>query len=146
MTNPRHARVSAIATLLVLSACTPAPHRFDITAVDYSFQVPATAPAGPTLFTLVNRGQHLHEVQIYRFMPGITPDSARKLIGMHDFPDAALVPGGAVLISEAGKDSPSQVYAELEKGQVWGLECAFRDSAGAPRHNTLGMYAVLEVK
>jgi hypothetical protein len=53
--------------------------------------------------------------------------------------------GGAVLIAAPGTTAPEQVYADLEQGQVYALVCQFRDSATAPRHDRLGMFATLRV-
>jgi len=131
----------------VLAACVPArPTRvIDITAVNYAFRAPASASSGPTRFRLINAGTVLHEVQIFRFRRGISADSGRALLALEQFPDSLADSAGAVLIAAPGIQSSEQVYAELEPGDVYALVCQFRDSASAPRHNRLGMFAVLKV-
>jgi hypothetical protein len=93
----------------------------------------------------VNAGTVPHEVQIFRFRVGISPDSARALLVLEHFPDSLADSGGAVLIAAPGTTAPEEVYTNLEPGQVYALVCQFRDSAAAPRHDRLGMFATLRV-
>ena len=120
--------------------------QIDIVARDYAYQVASSARPGPTRFRLINQGRHLHEVQLYRFRPGIRADSAMHLLAMKSYPDSLADRGGAVLVAAAGDTTVSQVYAMLDTTRVWALECAFRDTAGAPQHNRMGMIAVITVR
>jgi len=142
----RHALTSALPMLLALS-CGRAPERtIEIEAVDYSFSGLGVVPPGPASFKLINRDDVPHQVQLYRFRPGIQVDSAWKLLALHDFPTALTI-GPPLIMSATAMDSAhTRVSADLEKGDVWALICMFRDSPSAPVHNTEGMYAVLEVK
>jgi hypothetical protein len=136
----------AWSALVVLAGCsTPSLHVIDIVAVDYAFQAPSAVPPGPTRFRLINSGRVLHEVQLFRFRPGVSADSGRTLLALEHFPDSLADGSGAVLIAAVGDTTSQQVYAYLEQGQVYALVCQFRDSASAPRHDRLGMFAVLRV-
>lgn len=117
----------------------------DITAVNYAYRAPLSLPPGPTRFRLVNAGTVPHEVQIFRFRLGISPDSARSLLALEHFPDSLADSGGAVLIAAPGTTAPEEIYADLQQGQVYALVCQFRDSAAAPRHDRLGMFATVRV-
>lgn len=149
----RHGHVTtspapAIASLAFsLVACTraSAPSPVDITAVNYAYRAPVSVTPGPTRFRFVNAGTVPHEVQIFRFRVGISPDSARALLALEHFPDSLADSGGAVLIAAPGTTAPEQVYADLEQGQVYALVCQFRDSAKAQRHDRLGMFTTLRV-
>jgi hypothetical protein len=128
-------------------ACRPAaPVMVDVVATNYAFQAARTLAPGPTLFQLVNRGSVNHEVQIYRFRAGISADSGLALLAHGQFPDSLSEPGGSVLVANAGTTASEQVYIDLKAGETYAFECAFRDTANAPRHNTMGMIATFEVK
>jgi len=134
---------------LVGAACRPAPAPFArvrIAARDYAFGAPRTVPPGQTAFRLVNEGTVRHEVQLYRFRPGISADSALHMIATNEIPDEAIDVGGGVLIIGPADSARQQLLLTLQPGEVYGLECAFRDAPGQPQHRDLGMYGVLEVQ
>lgn len=136
------------AFLLLLLGCAPrAPRQVQIVATDYAFQAPATLPAGPVEFQLVNRGRVNHEVQLFRWKAGIAPDSALRLTTMDgdSVPDGARDSAAVILIAPPGAGTPTEAHLDLVAGEVWALRCNFRDSTAAPRHRTLGMVAVLTV-
>ena len=137
--------VLAIAALVVAACTRSAPTPVEIRAVNYAFGAPASLPPGPALFRLVNAGTVPHEVQLYAFKAGISADSGRRLLGAEHFPDSLADSSGAVLISAAGATAPEQVYVDLLAGRTYALVCQFRDTPKAPRHNRLGMFAVLHV-
>jgi hypothetical protein len=143
-------RIGIGAVALLLTACgTPARRDaqvIDIVAADYAYVVPATVYSGPTRFRFINRGPHRHEVQLYRFRPGINADSARRLLAMQSYPDSLADQGGAVLVAQPGDTAVQQVLAVLDTTRVWALECAFRDTAKATPHNRMGMFQVLTVR
>jgi hypothetical protein len=132
--------------LLLLLACGRAPQTVEVVAIDYMYEMPGRVAAGPTRFELTNRDDVPHQVLIYRFRSGIGPDSARQVLARHNVPDSLLETGRAMLIARPGESVPSAETTDLRPGQVWGLECMLQDSDTAPRHNTMGMYAVLEVR
>jgi hypothetical protein len=118
----------------------------EIVAIDYEFKLVSRVPAGRTRFALTNRDDVPHQVLIYRLRPGIGPDSALRLLSRHDLPDSLIETARTALIARPGETVPSQGTTELKSGEVWALECTLQDSDSEPRHNTMGMYAVLEVR
>jgi hypothetical protein len=111
MTSP----ALAIASLaFLLAACTgpSVPPPVDITAVNYAYRAPLSVPPGPTRFRLVNAGTVPHEVQLFRFRLGISPDSARSLLALEHFPDSLADSAGAVLIAAPGTTAPEEIYAD----------------------------------
>lgn len=132
--------------LLMLVSCAPArPREVEIVAVNYAFQAPDSLPAGPAVFRLTNHGTVVHEVQLFRFRRGIGADSGLRLLVTEGTPDSLYDASGAVLISAVGATAVQGVTADLQPGELWGLVCQFRDSAGAPKHDKLGMFKVLTV-
>jgi uncharacterized cupredoxin-like copper-binding protein len=49
-----------------------APQSVTVVATDYHFDLPATLAAGPTTFTIVNRGREAHHLQLERLESGHT--------------------------------------------------------------------------
>jgi len=117
-----------------------------IVAIDYAYQVPAVVPSGMTAFRFVNRGTHPHEVQLFRFLPSVSAKAARAYLVAGDVPDSAADPSGSVLIAYAGVTAHEEVLIQLVRGEVYGLICGFRDAPTKPKHATLGMVALLEVR
>jgi hypothetical protein len=144
MRLPRPA--SLLLPFVVLSGCRPAPVQVDVIATNYAFAAPKILSPGPTLFRLMNRGTVRHEVQLYRFTHSISADSGMRLLADSTAADSLFDSGGSVLIAAPGDTAPEAIYADLKIGETWILECAFRDSASAPRHNKMGMISVLEVR
>jgi hypothetical protein len=135
--------------LSLLAGCQPAgpsPNRFRIVARNYAFGAPETLPPGETFFQLVNEGTVRHEVQLYRFKPGVSRDSALHMLANDNIPDETVDTDGGVLISGPSDSALQQLVAQLKVGEVYGLECAFRDGPGKPAHSRLGMFSVFEVK
>jgi hypothetical protein len=133
------------AALLLFGMSPPPPREVVVTGTDYAFQLPATLPAGRTVFRFVNKGKHRHELNISLLKPGV---SAKALI------DAANAgkPAGelrdspvGVLFADPGKRSESGLSTDLLPGRTYVVICIFRDSDNAPRHSEMGMYATIEV-
>ncbi len=136
-------------SLSLLVACQPAPPttaRFRLVARDYAFAAPASLPAGETRFQLVNEGTVRHEVQLYRFKPGVTRDSALRMLATGNFVDSAIDIDGGVLIAGPGDSAVQELLAPLRTGDLYALECAFRNAPDQPAHRQLGMFSVFEVK
>ena len=146
-TGPKFAAIAAACLAVGILSCQRVPVRtIEIEAVDYSFSVLGSVAPGPASFHLINRDDVPHQVQLYRFRPGIRVDSAWKLLALKQFP-AALTEGAPLVMSAVAMDSaPSRVTADLKAGELWALVCMFQDSPEGPKHNTEGMYSVLEVK
>lgn len=139
-------RLIVIATLPVLAACRPAVRDVSILATNYAFQAPSVLGTGPTLFHLTNHGTVAHEVQLFRFRAGISADSGMKLLHAEQAPDSLFDASGAVLISAVGATAVEGIQVDLKAGETWALVCQFRDSAGAPKHDQLGMTSVFTVR
>src|SRR6267154_4763814 len=139
-------KILAGLAVVSLAACSARPPRtVDITAVNYAFQAPATLPPGPAVFRLVNAGSVPHEVQVFLVKAGIGADSGRALLRQEHPPDSLADSSGAVLIAAPHTTAPELIYIDLQPGRLYALVCQFRDSAKAPRHDRLGMFAVLQV-
>lgn len=154
MTQPMRRSTLLIAALLGATAiacdgatrATPGePRIVDIVATDYAYQAPDLLPPGPVRFRLINKGKRDHEVQIFRFNPGLTPDSVGKLLVMEHYLDSLSDQGGSVLVTPKGWTNPSEIYVVLDTAHVWALRCEFRDTTGTPRHSQMGMVKVLRV-
>lgn len=128
--------------------CKPtAPYaQVDVVAHNYAFTAPSTLPPGPTAFRLINQGTVAHEVQLFRFTTGISPDSALRLLASGNIPDAAAEMQGGILVGAPGDTVRQRILDDLRSGAVYGLNCEFRDSATAPKHSRLGMFAVFLVQ
>jgi hypothetical protein len=123
----------------------PPLRHITIEARDYAFRAPATVTRGLTAFRFVNHGTVPHEVQLFRFAPGVSRAAAQAYLLAGDAPDSAADPSGSVLIAFAGITAREEILVPLERGERYALVCGFRDAPGKPKHATLGMVALLEV-
>ncbi len=142
-------RLAIVVTLVALASCHAAPPSIShvpIIARDYAFQFPRVLPAGNTAFRLVNHGTVVHEVQLYRFRSGISRDSAFRLLTTNHVSDSVIYSDGGVLIASPSDSTVQELLAPLHRGDVYALECDFRDAPGKPQHRDLGMVAVFEVQ
>jgi hypothetical protein len=131
---------------VISSPGTAALRRVTIVATDYSYVVPASVRAGMTAFRFVNRGAHVHEVQLFRFNRGVSAQQARAYLAGGSVPDSAADPSGSVLIAFAGVTAREEVLVQLRRGERYALICEFRDAPTKPKHAALGMVALLEVR
>jgi hypothetical protein len=133
--------------LTTIVACAGSPvHDVTITARDYAFIVPPSVPAGLTAFHFVNRGKVPHEVQFFRFNPGVSATTARGYLGKGTVPDSVADPSGSVLIATPGDSVREALLVQLRPGERYALLCQFHDSAGKPQHTQLGMVGLIEVR
>jgi len=114
-----------------------------ITAKDYSFELPATTPAGPTTITVTNQGKEGHQAQLVRLADATTmaqlttalknpdPSAALKLVTLAGGP-TNVVPGATV-----------STASNLKAGQ-YAFLCFFRTADGTP-HIAKGMIAGIQV-
>ncbi|MEP6573778.1 MAG: hypothetical protein ABJD11_13830 [Gemmatimonadota bacterium] len=125
----------------------PAPYAtIQIEGRNYAFGMPRTAAPGLTAFRFVNAGTVRHEFQLFRFTKGISADSASRLLAADNVSDSAAEMQGGVLVAGPGETVRQQLLDSLKAGDVYGIACEFRDSAGAPKHSRLGMFAVMRVE
>ncbi len=61
-----------------------------ITMVDFNFDMPATIPAGKSMYTIANTGAQFHEFNLVQIAPGKTVDDVKKFL---DAPAGAPVSG-----------------------------------------------------
>lgn len=147
--GPFRVALRMLAGLSVLSlACSrpPSYREVDIHATDYAFRVPATLPPGMTAFRLVNDGTVSHEVQLFRFRAGMTPELATSLLAHDSIPDPDADAWGSVLIASAGHAALERILVPLVRGELYGLMCEFRNADSLPRHAKMGMVALLRVE
>lgn len=136
----------SFAALSLACARPPAYREVEIHATDYAFQVPQTLPAGLTAFRFVNDGSVSHEVQLFRFRPGMAPELASRLLTRDSIPDADADAWGSVLIASAGHAALERILVPLVRGELYALMCQFRNADSLPRHTKLGMVALLRVE
>lgn len=147
LTSSRLIALLAAAFLSAPSPVTSAPlSHVDIVATDYAYRAPATLPAGLTAFQFVNRGTVPHELQLFRFLPSVTTAAARSALTHGRVPDAMADPSGSVLIALPGITAHEQVLIDLRRGERYALVCEFQDEPSKPKHSTMGMVALLEVR
>ena len=139
-------RFPLVLGLLSSLACTQSPRTVEIHAKDYAFVAPATLSSGKTTFRFINDGSVLHEVQLFQFRRGTSPEAAATLLAAGPLPDSAYEGSGAVLITAPGTAAREQVVVPLGRGEVYGLLCEFRNANSLPRHSAMGMWAVLRVE
>ena len=144
--SPNLQRFPFVLALLSSLACTQASRTVDIHGKDYAFVVPPTLPSGNTTFRFINDGSVLHEVQLFQFRKGTSPEAAAALLAAGPLPDSAYESSGAVLITPPGTTAREQVIIPLGHGGVYGLLCQFRNADSLPRHSAMGMWAVLRIE
>jgi uncharacterized cupredoxin-like copper-binding protein len=117
-----------------------------IVAREYSFTVPAFVMPGLTTFHFVNRGKFTHEVQLFRFNQGTSASAARDWVASGNVPDSVADRSGSVLIAAPGDSVREGLTVRLVSGERYALLCQFRDAPDKPRHTSLGMFGVIEVR
>ena len=120
---------------------TPAP-TIDLTASDYSFQVPDTVQAGPTWIRMTNAGKEFHHVIVVHLADGHTFDEFMKAsAGSAKPPEWAHPLGGPIAPSPGG--TPSLTAVNLAEG-TYALICVVPSADGVP-HVAKGMARQLTV-
>lgn len=116
------------------------PNVVNVISSDFSFDMPDSLPAGPTLFHHINNGEQLHHVTLVKLEQGKT---------LSDF--TALPPGPfpswAVLVGGPNTPTPQQGHVDdivdLAPGNYVAI-CVIPDSDGVP-HIVKGMIKALTV-
>jgi hypothetical protein len=121
------------------------PARIAVIGNDYAFsQLPATVPAGPTLFSFENRGKVRHEMSMILLKPGVT------LQQILDLPGSATGRATAesligLLIARPGEAGGGQLLVDLRVGQRYLVVCSLKDMPEGQPHAKLGMVTIFEV-
>jgi hypothetical protein len=113
-----------------------------ITAVDYAFEMPATAEAGLTHILLDNQGMMDHHAMFLRPHEGSTIEDVQAALEQGDF-DALFATAMSAGGPNVGPGHQASVAMNLEAGQYL-IVCVIPNEEGIP-HFALGMQAVLEV-
>ncbi len=112
---------------------------------DYAFEAPAELSAGWVTFRFRNEGKVPHEFNISLLKPSATVAqfiaAANSDEPVTPFREATV----GVLFAGPDGESPSGLTTELLPGRTYVVHCIFRDSAGAPRHQAMGMYSEIRV-
>ena len=116
-----------------------------VTATEYAFDIPATLPAGPASFTLVNGGEQAHHL----IMAKLTDDAPpiEELIKVQDadkFLEEDLT-GNKPPTAKPGETAPTTVDTELTAG-TYAYVCFMPDEVKKKPHAFLGMYGTFEVE
>jgi hypothetical protein len=113
-----------------------------ITAVEYAFEMPATAEAGWTHVTLDNQGMMDHHAMFLRPHEGSTIEDVQAALEGGDF-GAILAAAMSVGGPNVGPMHQASVVMNLEVGQYL-VVCVIPDEEGIP-HFALGMQTLLDV-
>lgn len=145
-------RLALALSTLVLACARPAPApavptALHIEGLDYAFTAPDTVPAGPALVTFENRGRHRHELVFVRIKDGISMREVADSMTKGARTISLRSSGSAVLFAEPGERNDAvSLRLDFKRGEHWAIVCQFTDSAGAPKHNTLGMFKLVTVQ
>jgi hypothetical protein len=114
-----------------------------VTALDFSFQLPATVPGGPTVIRLTNGGKEEHQAQLARLNEGKQLSDLLTALQANDFKtalEAMTLSGGPAPLPAGGTGATG---VALEPGDYVFL-CFVASPDGVP-HFAKGMVAPLEV-
>ena len=115
------------------------PTEIDVVANDYSFlPLPASISAGPTIFTFVNNGKVMHEVNIARLKSDATVEEFTKADALRR--RELIERSVGILIGGPGNRPDGRILVNLLKGSRYVAYCQFKDTPDAPAHLMLGMY------
>ena len=121
---------------------THAPPTVNVEATDYGFSMPATLPAGPTTFRLVNHGREAHHLMLVRLAPGHSAaDYVHALKPGAPPPSWAAAAGGPNAVDPGGTSLETTV--RLDAGR-YAAVCVIPGPDGVP-HAMKGMYRDLVV-
>jgi hypothetical protein len=145
-------RLTPALLLLVLGCARPSPApavptALHIEGIEYAFTAPDTVPAGPALVTFENRGRHRHELVFVRIKDGVSMREVADSLTKGALTNSLRASGSAVLFAEPGeRNDVVSLRLDFKHGEHWAIVCQFANSAGAPKHNTLGMFKLVTVQ
>ncbi|MEO8577690.1 MAG: hypothetical protein ABI556_13355, partial [Gemmatimonadales bacterium] len=104
-------------------------------------QAPTSVHAGRVAFRFVNKGTKQHEMSVVELKKGVSLDQFAKIVRSKQTIRPLIEGPVGITFADPGKSSPSLVVAWVKPGATLALICLFRDSAEAPSHADMGMYA-----
>jgi hypothetical protein len=107
-----------------------------VSASEYSFDIPEGIAAGPTAFVLTNPGAEAHHIVLLRVEEGHTLDEALQFEGDPEAEGIVTSVGGSGLAAPGGEDT-EVANVELEAGE-YGMLCFIPGPDGSP-HAFSGM-------
>jgi hypothetical protein len=121
------------------------PAHVSVVGTDYAFsQLPATLPAGPTVFSFENRGKVRHEMSMVLLKPGITLKQILDRPGTATGRRVAESLTG-LLIARPGEAGGGRLLVDLRPGQRYLVFCSLKDMPDSEPHLMLGMVTIFEV-
>ncbi len=113
-----------------------------VTAAEFSFDMPASVPAGFTRLTMQNDGEIDHHAMFMRVNDGSTLEELQEALTTPDL-GAIFAVSQSLGGPEVGPGGRASVIAELLPGQYMVI-CVIPEADGMP-HYMMGMHAPLEV-
>ena len=140
----------ALAGLVVVAACQVAPEaepELRIVGMDYAFDAPDSVKAGPTVIRFENRGKVRHEMLVTQLGDGVLGAVFADSLVKNGSTKALRATGSSVLFAMPGQRNDGvALRVNFERGHRYAIICGFRDSATAPKHQTLGMFKIVAVR
>ena len=102
---------------------------------DFTFDMPATLPAGPTTYTVVNSGPQMHELNVLKLAPGKTAHDVVEWETAPSGPPPFEAVGGMEGFSAGGS---GYMPLDLQPGTYVAI-CNIPDPASGVSHAQLGM-------
>lgn len=134
------AAVFLFASTTAIATTKPGPNVVNVVATEYSYDMPNTLPAGPTLFHFTDNGNQLHHMTIIKFEQGKTLDDFKAL-------PPGPPPAWAVFLGGPNTPRPhggqSEDIVDLSPGN-YGVICIIPGPDGKP-HMMDGMMKSLTV-
>jgi hypothetical protein len=116
-----------------------------VTATEFSFDFPATLPAGHTMITLHNKGKQTHHLIMAKLTDDAPPiDKLIKMRNADKYLEEDLT-GNKPPLAKPGETAPQTIDAELTSG-TYAYVCFMPDKETEKPHALLGMYGSFEVE
>jgi hypothetical protein len=140
--------MAATVALVASVACRAEPEpELRIVGMDYAFDAPDSVQAGPTVIRFENRGKVRHEMVVTQLSDGVLSAVFADSLVRGASTKALRATGSAILFAKPGeKNDGVALRVNFERGHRYAIICGFRDSATAPKHQTLGMFKIVAVR
>ena len=139
---------AALAALVATLACGVEPEaELRIVGMDYAFDAPDSVKAGPTVIRFENRGRVRHEMVVTQLRDDVLGAVFADSLVKGGSTKALRATGASILFAKAGERNDAvALRVTFERGHRYAITCGFRDSAAAPRHQSLGMFKIVAVR